>query len=126
MSGHQFSSKLILLSILGITSWPHSSNMTAYAISISVRATDSDYERLATATVMQKPFPALTSLYLLSYPYRHTPVLPDTSLGGSAPRLRSLTLTSVPFPTFFVCNDLSELSLRYMPDFGHISLEAKV
>jgi hypothetical protein len=95
---------------------------------IRLRVTDSDYERLA--TVMQKPFPALTNLDLSSYSNVHALVLPDTFLRDSAPRLRSLTLTSIPFPALpqllLSCNDLSELRLLYTPNFGHISPEAIV
>ncbi|KAI0003331.1 hypothetical protein BJV74DRAFT_525123 [Russula compacta] len=54
-------------------------------------------------TLMQEPLPALTHLRLSSSPSANgpgpAPVLPETFLGGSAPRLRSLTLSGVAFPT---------------------------
>ena len=46
---------------------------------------------------MQEPFPELTHLVLDSY-FRRTTALPDSFLGGSAPRLRKLRLYGVPFP----------------------------
>jgi hypothetical protein len=49
---------------------------------------------------MKQPFPELTRLTLSSNEETMSvlPVLPDSFLGGSAPRLRSLTLRSIPFP----------------------------
>jgi len=47
--------------------------------------------------LMQAPFPALTHLCLSSRWYT-TSNLPDSFLGGSAPRLRSLYLSNIPFP----------------------------
>jgi hypothetical protein len=45
---------------------------------------------------MRKPYPELTDLQLsMSDP---GPILPDSFLGGTAPRLRSLDLFNVPFP----------------------------
>jgi hypothetical protein len=46
---------------------------------------------------MQVPFPELTDLRLKSY-YNETPVIPDSFLGGSAPRMRHLSLHDIPFP----------------------------
>ena len=46
---------------------------------------------------MQKPFPALTRLEILPV-IRLPPAVPASFLGGSAPRLRSLSLQSIPFP----------------------------
>jgi hypothetical protein len=89
-------------------------------------------ECVSLATVMQKRFPLLTSLQLhLSSPWHHhIPVLPDTFLGGFAPRLRSVCLDGLPFPTLpqllLSCNDLSELRLHCIPEVGYISPEAMV
>ena len=47
--------------------------------------------------VMQVPFPALTSLQLWSKDDDQPPVVPDSFLGGSAPRLRYLDLNRLPF-----------------------------
>jgi hypothetical protein len=46
---------------------------------------------------MQKPFPALSRLGILPV-IRLPPAVPSSFLGGSAPRLRSLSLQSIPFP----------------------------
>ncbi|KAH9972616.1 hypothetical protein BGW80DRAFT_361082 [Lactifluus volemus] len=88
------------------------------------------------ATIIQEPLPALTNLYLarMSGPgdenYETMPALPATFLGGSAPRLQSLILRSVPFPTLpqllLSCSHLSELSLHDIYDLGYISPEAMV
>ena len=95
---------------------------------ISLHLTDSKYERLA--TVMQKPFPVLTALHLSTSLHEHVPVLSDTFLGGSTPRLRSLRLEDLTFPTLpqflLSCNDLSELQLLRMSDIGYNSPEAIV
>jgi len=84
-------------------------------------------ERLA--TVMQEPFPVLTSLALWSDEER-APVPPDSFSSGSAPRLRSLRLDNMPFPIFrrlpLVASDLVDLRLWDIPDSGYISPEAMV
>ncbi|KAH9971516.1 hypothetical protein BGW80DRAFT_1561523 [Lactifluus volemus] len=80
-------------------------------------------ERLV--TVMQEPFPGLESL---SLSIGNVLVLPNTFLGGSAPRLRSLHLTGIPFPTLprllLSSNDLVHLHLDRIPQNGYISPEA--
>jgi hypothetical protein len=101
---------------------------------LCIRITWPQYENLK--TTMQEPFPSMTSLKFW-YDFREPPlddgslpVLPVAFLGGSAPRLRSLTLMGVPFPTLpqflLSCNDLSELSLHDITDPGYISPEAMV
>ena len=89
------------------------------------------YEKLA--AVIQEPLPALTSLELaweVGPGDESMPALPATFLGGSAPRLESLTLKGVPFPTLpqllLSCNDLSELTLHDISYLGYISPEAMV
>ena len=47
---------------------------------------------------IDEPFPALTILDLISLG-QDVPVLPDSFLGGSAPRLRSLDLAGIPYPS---------------------------
>ena len=78
-------------------------------------------------TAMQVPFPELEFLYL-KYENLMTPVLPDSFLGGSAPRLRYLSLTSISFPglpklllsaTHLVCLYLNDIARS-----GYISPEA--
>ncbi|KAH9972593.1 hypothetical protein BGW80DRAFT_360494 [Lactifluus volemus] len=87
--------------------------------------TFSEHERFA--TLMQDPFPAMTSLHILS---RIESVLPITVLRRSAPHLQSLTLTDVPFQTLhrisLTFNDLSELCLRIMTRPGYVSPEALI
>ena len=76
-----------------------------------------------------KPFPALTVLDLLSNDEK-APVLPDSFLGGSAPRLREIWLRSIPYPglgkLLLSTTDLVTLSLLDFPHSGHISPEAMV
>ena len=73
---------------------------------------------------MQGPFPALTKLRLWSY-NKYTPVLPDSFLGGSAPRLREVLLWGIPFPALpkllLSTNDLVTLCLTDIPRSGYIS-----
>ena len=58
---------------------------------------DDDLVLKRIVTAMQEPFPELTHLVLDSY-FRTTIALPDSFLGGSAPRLQKLRLYGVPFP----------------------------
>ena len=90
--------------------------------------TTSHIEKLCTA--MQVPFPKLNVLYLslgglkLSY----VPVLPESFLGGSAPRLRFFSLNAIPFPALpkllFSATHLVNLWLLNIPHSGYISPEA--
>jgi hypothetical protein len=82
-------------------------------------------------TAMQVPFPELARLYLsfghLVYgpPW---PVLPDSFLGGSAPRLRFLYLEGIVFPglpnLLLSATHLVNLYLHNIPHSGYISPEA--
>jgi len=78
---------------------------------------------------MQVPFPMLTDLELLSI-NRNITVIPDAFLGGSAPRLRILALTSVSFrgwPKLLLsATHLVGLCLRRVPYSRDISTEAIV
>ena len=78
---------------------------------------------------MQVPFPELTDLQLFSF-HETPPAIPDSFLGGSAPRLRSLTLNSISFPglpkLLLSATQLVHLSLEYIPLSGYISPEAIV
>jgi len=78
---------------------------------------------------MQGPFPALTNLDLLSYD-ENVPVLPDSFLGGSAPRLQVLRLLGIPFPglpkLLLSTHDLVTLRLDRIPPSGYISPDAMV
>jgi hypothetical protein len=78
---------------------------------------------------MQEPLPELTFLALESN-NEHGPasIIPDSFLGGSAPRLESLKLEYVPFPglpkLLLSATNLAELSLSSIPPSGYISPEA--
>jgi hypothetical protein len=85
----------------------------------------------STILMMQESFLALTHLYLSSSNESVTvPNLPDSFLGGSAPRLRSLTLIRIPFPALpnllLSTNDLVFLDLWIIPHSGYISPKAMV
>jgi hypothetical protein len=77
---------------------------------------------------MQVPFPELTQMKL-SISEDETvettaSVIPDSFLGGSAPRLRSFILNGVPFPglpkLLLTATHLVELSLLFVPNSGYI------
>ena len=83
------------------------------------------------ATLIQKPFPALTHLTIISELIDgHTPVLPAEFLGGSAPFLQQMTLSSISFPALPTllssARDLVTLSLCQVPLTDYISPEALV
>jgi hypothetical protein len=92
-----------------------------------VRSINLDYvpdpqgERLLTA--MQVRSPELTELRFWSWG-RWERVLPDSFLGGSAPRLRTLWLMGVPFPAapnlLLSASDLVDLRLDDIPHSGYI------
>jgi hypothetical protein len=84
-------------------------------------------------SVAMEPFPALTDLMLTSNDEidERVPVLPDSFLGGFAPRLRTVQLTGIiPFPglgkLLLSTTDLVTLSLHSIPHSGYISPEAMV
>jgi len=82
-------------------------------------------------TAMEVPFPELVTLYLscggLS-PY--VPELPDSFLGGSAPRLRCFILNGIAFSgspkVLLFATQLVSLWLTNIPHYGYISPEAMV
>ena len=78
---------------------------------------------------MQKPFPVLTTLRIISKD-GDAPVLPAEFLGGSAPRLQEIHLDSIPFPALptllLSTSDLIEVDLWSTPPTGYISPEAMV
>ena len=78
---------------------------------------------------MQVSFPELTYLRLCSYG-EVPPVIPDSFLDGSAPRLRYLELDSIPFPglskLLLSATHLVELCLHGIPHSGYISPQAMV
>ena len=87
----------------------------------------SPLERVLAA--MQEPFLELTHL-LLSSSDGEAPVLPDSFLGKSAPRLRHLCLACLPFPglsnLLLSTSQLVLLQLTHIPHSGYISPEAMV
>ena len=78
---------------------------------------------------MKQPFPELTSLNLHSDD-ENVPILPDSFLGGSAPRLRIFDLCGIPFPAvgklLLSLRNLVALHLRSIPQPGYISPEEVV
>jgi hypothetical protein len=78
---------------------------------------------------MGVPFPELTRLSL-SLQDGMVSVLPDSFLGGSAPRLESLSLIRIPFPglpkLLLSATHLVELTLADIPHSGYISPEEMV
>jgi len=74
--------------------------------------------------VMEGPFPSLESLVLNSDTDGPAPVLPDSFLSGSAPRLQSLILGHVQFPAFrrlpLVAGNLVHLRLWDIPGHRYI------
>jgi hypothetical protein len=79
--------------------------------------------------VMEVPFPELTNLHLTSY-VETAPVIPDSFLNGSAPRLRHFELFWIPFPglpkLLLSATHLVDLHLYRIPHSGYISPEAIV
>ena len=80
--------------------------------------------------VLQKPFPELTHLKLgmmTRIIQCDGPVFPDSFLGGSAPFLRSLVLSRIPFPAIpnllLSTTHLVDLKLYDIPSEGFIPLE---
>jgi hypothetical protein len=78
---------------------------------------------------MQVPFPELTDLHLLSNGETE-PVIPDSFLDGSAPRLQTFHVLGIPFPGLpklhLSAPHLVALSLYKIPHSGYISPEAIV
>ena len=79
--------------------------------------------------VMQVPFPELTDLRLSSYDETLVlPLIPDSSLDGSAPRLRTFFLGGIPFPglsnLLLSATHLVDLRLKNISNSGYISPES--
>jgi len=76
--------------------------------------------------VLHEPLPVLTHFSLKSHD-DSVPVLPETLLGGFAPRLQSFVLDGIPFPTFpkFILRftHIVLLHLLEIPSSGYISPE---
>ena len=96
---------------------------------LGLHLTDSLLEKLA--TFIQKPFPALTHLTIISESIDgHTPVLPAEFLGGYAPCLQQITLSSISFPALPTlissARNLVTFNLYQVPPTDYISPEALV
>ena len=80
------------------------------------------------AMEMRDPLSALTYLKLVSH--HDAPALPDSFLGGSAPRLQTLILSRIPFPALpklvLSTHDLVDLRLSNIPLSGYFSPDALV
>jgi hypothetical protein len=78
---------------------------------------------------MQVPFPELTDLSLKLF-NNTVPVIPDSFLDGSAPRLRTFDLNGIPFPglpkLLLSATHLVSLYLTNIPHSGYIPPEAIV
>ena len=76
---------------------------------------------------IDESFPAMTTLNLGSDLQQDVPVLPDSFLGRSAPRLRSLALGGIPYPSvgklLSSTTNLVRLSLWDIPHSGYIAPE---
>ena len=76
---------------------------------------------------MQRPFPEITHLQLGAY---DAPIVPDSFLGGSAPRLQYLRLERIPFPGLMKLLSSSihlvQLHLHGIPQSGYISPEMMI
>ena len=80
------------------------------------------------ASVAKGPFPRLTNIDLCSSNDASMPVLPDSFLNRSAPRLLKFRLSGIPFPALpellLSSHHLVNLDLSYIPASGYISHEA--
>ena len=78
---------------------------------------------------MQVPFPELTRLHLGLFP-NQVQGIPDSFLGGSAPRLRIFSLHGIPFPglpkLLSSTTHLVTLTLSNIPHSGYISPRAMI
>ncbi|KAH9169989.1 hypothetical protein EDB89DRAFT_2072467 [Lactarius sanguifluus] len=94
---------------------------------VRLHVTGSQLRRIA--TVMQTPFPVLTCLSISSED-ANVPLIPSGFLAGSAPCLREIEFTSVPFPALptirLSVSGLVELRLCNIPKTNYISPEVMV
>ena len=92
---------------------------------VSFRITGSQLGEVT--TVMTEPFPALTRLHIRSDDI-NVPVIPTEFLGRSAPRLREITLSGIPYPALpallLSATHLVTLELHQIPPTGYISPQA--
>ena len=95
-------------------------------IDLTVSSSPATWEKFA--AVMQDPFPMLEDLSLQHH--NMTPIISDSFLDGSAPRLQNLFLGDILFPALpnllLSATDLVDLFLWDIPHSGRISPEAMV
>ena len=88
-----------------------------------------DWQLEEVLAAMQVPFPELAELRLFS-DGETLPAIPDSFLGGSAPRLESFSLSGIPFPgspkLLLSATHLVYLGLTDIPHSGYISPEAMI
>ena len=110
-----------------IAALEHNDRVCGIDISIKEEVSSSVLGRFAGA--IQEPFPKLTDLTLRSV-NETTLVVPETFLGGSAPRLRSCQVDYIPFPALrkllLSASHLVHLRLEKIPHSVCISPEAMV
>jgi hypothetical protein len=132
ISGHPFPSSLTTSPTqqkIWTTSLQRSSAGIAWIESVSVRSMvpRSSLEKVLAA--MQEPSSELTYLRLSSNE-EPVPIVPDSFLGRSAPRLRYLVLDGIPVPglpkLLLSATNLVELQLSNIPHSGYISPDAVV
>ncbi|KAN0120595.1 hypothetical protein V8E52_004422 [Russula decolorans] len=86
-----------------------------------------EWEYLTDSAAMRKPFPELTDLLLSMDKDESRPILPESFLGGTAPRLRSLRVFNVPFPglpkLLLSATHIVDLHLSGIPHSGYIPPE---
>ena len=92
--------------------------------------TISQFEYVTNSAAMQNPFPELTYLHLSIHGDDGlvlAPMLPDSFLGGTAPRLQTLVLIGIPFsglPKLFLsATHIVHLNLSASPRSGYIPPE---
>jgi hypothetical protein len=94
---------------------------------INLHCSSHSKKELLTAMQLQVPFPELASLYMSSK-YVTYEGIPDSFLGGSAPRLRFFCLDGISFPglpkLLLSTTHLVTLCLVNIPPHGYISPEA--
>ena len=87
----------------------------------------SEWEHVPNSAAMQKPFPELTRLRLGKYHDELESILPDSFLGGTAPRLRLVILDNVPFlgllKLLLSATHIVKLHLFFIPRSGYIPPE---
>jgi hypothetical protein len=89
---------------------------------IEINVLPSLFQKLAKA--MQEPHPALMHLRLESDPFAAMPIIPDTFLSCSAPRLQTIYIADLPYPAapalLSSARDLVDVDLRDIPRSGFI------